>query len=82
MELPKLYRVVKITFSTLRTGMGDGWGVIFDCDVLVTKKARRVLCSDGWKWSLVTNYKYRHWDNCDHQDQEILNEYNEVESWD
>jgi len=58
MKLPKLYRVVRIKFWSLRSGIGQGGGVICDIDVEVERLARRVRSSDGWKWQLVTSQYY------------------------
>ena len=55
MKLPKLYRVVKIKFWSLTVGVGSFGGVMFDIDVEVERLARRVRCSDGWKWQLITS---------------------------
>lgn len=74
-KLPKLYRPVQITFWSLRNGVGDGLGVIFDIDTRVTRLAMRVLCDDGWKWQIKDTAKHRWWDWCIDTDQECLNEY-------
>jgi len=73
-NLPKLYRVVSIRFSSLRYGMGDGYGVIFDLDTMVDRIARRVLCEDGWKWQIKDINKLYEWDYFVDTDQEILDE--------
>ena len=51
-KLPKLYRVVTIKFWSLRMGIG-GCGGAEEYDIQVERKARRVLCDDGWKWQLI-----------------------------
>lgn len=51
-KLPKLYRVVNIKFWSLRMGIG-GCGGVEEYDIQVERKARRVLCDDGWKWQLI-----------------------------
>lgn len=72
-KLPKLYRVVKVEMSVLRAAIGYGGGVMFDQDTIVEKKVRRVLCSNGWKRSLVSEGYY---DYCFESDSECLDEIN------
>jgi len=74
MRLPKLYRPVKIRFSSLRNGVGDGLGVIFDIDTMIERVVIRVLCEDGWKWQLKNLSDLYEWDDFAETDQEILNE--------
>lgn len=74
MDLPKLYRVIKIEFSSLRNGLGSNYGVIFDIDTMVTRKVRRVLCPGGWKWQIRDLHELWEWDYFVDTDQEILNE--------
>lgn len=50
-------------------------GVIFDIDTEVTRKCRRVLCDDGWKWQLINYYRDIGWDSSLEQDKEILDNY-------
>jgi len=52
MKLPKLYRVVEIEFWSLRM-KGVLLGATSGVDTLVTRRAMRVRCAEGWKWSLV-----------------------------
>ena len=47
MILPKLYRVVDVTFNSLR------FNGMCEVDEIVTRKARRVLCDDGWEWQII-----------------------------
>ena len=74
MKLPKLYSPVKIKFSSLRNGIGDGGGVMFDIDTLVTRTVVRVLSEGGWKWQIANLYKIIEWDYFVAVDQESLNE--------
>jgi len=74
-KLPKLYRVVKIKFWSLRNGLGGGLGVIFDIDTEVERLARRVLCEYGWKWQIKDLLELSEWDYFAIQDQDILTEY-------
>ena len=75
MDLPKLYRVVVIKFWSLRNGIGNSGGVIFDEDEQVTRMARRVLCTEGWKWFIKDYYKLLEWDWYAYPDQEMLDEF-------
>ena len=75
--LPKLYRVVKIKFWSLRMGLGSNYGVIFDVDTEVVRKARRVRIKEGWKWQLVDCDDF--YLNENEEDELCLNEYNEFE---
>jgi len=74
-RLPKLGRVVEIDLDVLRWGVGEGLGVIFDCDAVVKRKVRRVMDSNGWRWQLARQWKDQEfWDYCFEQDKEqILN---------
>ena len=74
METPKLYRPVRIRFSSLRNGVGAGLGVIFDIDTIVERVAMRVLCDTGWKWQIKNIATISEWDWPAETDQEILNE--------
>lgn len=47
MRLPKLYQVVNVTFNSLR------FNGQFEDDEIITRKARRVLCDDGWEWQII-----------------------------
>ena len=75
LTLPKMYAPTYITFSTLRIGIGENLGVIFDMDTMVERKCIRVAIKDGWKWQLVNYLKDRDWDWGLEQDMEILDEY-------
>jgi len=56
MKLPKLYRPIKVKFWSLRNGLGDGLGVIFDVDTEVERTIMRVIGDgDGWEWQ-IKNY--------------------------
>lgn len=55
-KLPKLYRTVNLKFWSLKNELGGSGGVIFDCDTQVTRKCRRVICPDGWKWQVCKNF--------------------------
>lgn len=75
-ELPKLYRVIKVDLPVLRCGFVNG-GALFDCDDVAERKVRRVLCREGWKWSLVRECKNQEeWDYYFERDQECLTEVN------
>ncbi len=54
MKLPKLYRVVRIRFWSLRPSIGCCGGVD-EIDSEVVRKARRVLCDEGWQWQLLNS---------------------------
>jgi len=75
MSLPKLYAPITVTFWTLRNGLGENYGVVYDIDTKVTRKVVRVLCADGWKWQIYNYWKLLEWDWNVEQDQEMLNEY-------
>lgn len=82
MKLPKLYRPIKIKFWSLRNGLGDGYGVVYDIDTEVERTVRRVLCERemGWKFQIVNLNQIREWDYFADTDQEILDNYgNEIE---
>lgn len=74
MKLPKLYRPIKIRFSSLRNGLGDNYGVIFDIDTMVEREAMRVLAEDGWKWQIKNIAKLSEWDWNVYADKECLDE--------
>ncbi len=74
MKLPKLYRNVKINFSSLRDGIGRGYGVIFDIDTMVERTVTRVRCKEGWKWQIKNFGKIIERDCFVGIDQECLNE--------
>ena len=42
LPMPKLFRVVSVELDVLRSKLGSGYGVIFDCDETVIRKVRRV----------------------------------------
>jgi len=83
MQLPKLYHAVKIKFWSLRNGIGEGMGVIFDIDTEVERKCMRVLIPNGWKWQIVNFDKMLEWDYLIETDKECLEEIgqdiNEIE---
>ena len=74
-QLPKMYAPVNIRFSSLRNGLGDNYGVIYDIDTIVERKCRRVICDGGWKWQIVNYLVNRCWDYELEQDKEILDNY-------
>lgn len=78
--LPKLFRVVEIEFSSLRNGLGGSMGMVFGIDTMVRRKARRVLCDDGWKWQIFNALHESYYDYSVETDQEILNEIGMDES--
>lgn len=74
--LPKLYRVVKVELSVLRSGCIGG-GVAFDQDTVEQRKVRRVLCDEGWRWSLVRECKNQEeWDYYFDEDKICLEDLN------
>lgn len=76
-KLPKLFRVIEVDLDVLRNGIGEGGGVIFDLDVTVKRKVRRVMHSSGWKWQLVREWNDQEsWDYCFDQDKECLENLN------
>lgn len=76
-NLPKLYRVIKVEMSVLRAAIGTNGGVVFDQDTMVKRKVRRVLCNNGWKWSLVRECKNQEeWDYCFNADKICLDDIN------
>ena len=74
MEQVKLYRPIKATFSSLRPGLGDNYGVIFDLDKEVTRKVMRVIVPGGWKWQLLDTKALWLWDYFVEVDQDVLDE--------
>ena len=74
-RIPKLYKPMKIRFSSLRAGIGCSGGVIFDIDTMVDRWAMRVRTDDGWKWQLMGYLALLEWDCTAEIDQEILTEY-------
>ena len=80
-KLPKLYRVVEIEFWTIRGALGDNLGMT-EVDVRASRKARRVLCGEGWKWQIASADKISEWDYYVLADQECLDsdlDYDDVE---
>lgn len=76
MELPNLRKTVKIKFWSLRNGIGEGLGVIFDIDTKVERYAYRKRTKDGdWKWQIRELNKLYPYDPHVEIDQEILDEY-------
>ncbi len=75
MKLPKLYRVVRIKFWSLRNAIGHNMGAINDVDILIEQYAMRVACKGGWKWQIKDLAKLCEWDHWAAVDQEILNEF-------
>lgn len=74
MKLPKLYRPVKLKFSSLRNGLGSGLGVIFDIDTIVERTAMRIRTKEGWKWQIKNIRKIIEWDYFVETDQFCLDE--------
>ena len=74
-QLPKLYRPVKIRFSSLRNAIGENGGVMFDCDQMVERTAMRVNTGNGWKWQIKDISTIWEWDYFAESDQEILTEH-------
>ena len=72
MNLPRLYAPVKIKFWSLRTGLGQNLGVIFDMDTEVEQLCRRILCPGGWKWQLVHYWRDVEWDLGMDQDKQMV----------
>ncbi|EMC7916080.1 hypothetical protein [Enterobacter cloacae] len=76
-KLPKLFRVIEVDLDVLRSGLGEGGGVIFDLDAVVKRKVRRVKHAGGWKWQLVREYhQQERCDYCFEQDRECLENLN------
>ena len=77
MKLPNLYSPIKIKFWSLRNGLGDGFGVIYDIDTEVERTVRRVLVERemGWKFQIVNLDKIREWDYFADTDQETLDNF-------
>ena len=73
--LPKLYRVIKIKFWSLRMGIGSNGGAIFDIDREVVRRARRARIKEGWKWQLLDCENFGESEN--YEDDFCLNEYSE-----
>lgn len=73
-ELPKLYRLVNLTFPSLRNGVGENLGVIFDIDTIVERQVRRVLCKNGWKWQIQNINELAEYDPYVDTDQVSLDE--------
>jgi hypothetical protein len=67
----KLRRIKRLTFWTLRSGIGESGGVIFDEDTKVTKLCRVVRIHEGLKWQIVKN-KYQSFNELNEVDQECL----------
>lgn len=74
MRLPKLYRPIEVSFMSLRNGIGEGGGVIFDIDRMVTRQCMRVATPEGWKWQICDYRNLLEWDYYTETDQESLNE--------
>lgn len=74
-SLPKLGRVVEVDLDVLRCGVGEGLGVTYDNDVVVKRKVRRVMDTNGWRWQLAKQSKGQElWDYCfEHDKEQILN---------
>ncbi|NIF57499.1 hypothetical protein F3J27_03540 [Enterobacter sp. Ap-916] len=76
-QLPRMYRVVEVDLDVLRNCIGEGGGVIFDCDTVVKRRVRRVLNEKGgWRWAMVEVPGQREWDYCLSIDKEYLHELN------
>ena len=67
----RLRQIKKLTFWTLRSGLGCDGGVVFDCDTQVTKLCRVVRINDGLKWQIIKN-KTQAFDGLNEVDQECL----------
>ncbi|EPT8324460.1 hypothetical protein ACVS1I_002123 [Providencia rettgeri] len=77
LPMPKLFRVVSVELGVLRSCLGSGYGVIFDCDETVIRKVRRVKSRIGWHWQLAREHKDQElWDYCLESDRESLNNIN------
>ncbi|HEK1878102.1 TPA: hypothetical protein ACKRGR_003481 [Proteus mirabilis] len=77
LPMPKLFRVVGVELGVLRSGLGSGYGVIFDCDETVIRKVRRVKSKIGWHWQLAREHKdQEQWDYYLESDRESLNNIN------
>ena len=74
MKLPKLYAPTKIKFWSLRNGLGEGLGVIFDIDTEVERICRRVRVLGGWKWQIIDAVNMSEYDYFVDEDQFILDE--------
>lgn len=74
-SLPHFRESVIIKFSSLRNGIGENLGVIFDIDTMVKREAYRVKTDDGWKWQIKGYNKILLYDHYVETDQEILDEY-------
>lgn len=76
-KLPKLYRVVKVEMPALRAAIGSCGGVMFDQDSIEQRKVRRVLCDEGWRWSMVRDCKSQEeWDYYFDEDKICLEDIN------
>ncbi len=77
LPMPKLFRVVSVELGVLRSCLGSGYGVIFDCDETVIRKVRRVKSKIGWHWQLIREHKDQElWDCYIESDRESLNNIN------
>mgnify|MGYP001184472082 CR=1 FL=1 len=75
-KLPKLYRAVKVELSVLRNEIVGG-GIAFDQDSIESRKVRRVLCHEGWRWALVRECKNQEeWDYYFDEDKICLEDLN------
>ena len=73
--LPNLRQTVKIKFWSLRNGVGQNLGVVYDIDTEVERSAYRTKTADGWKWQIKGLKKLLSWDYCAETDQDIMDEY-------
>jgi len=73
--LLKLYRPIKVKFWSLRNGLGQNMGVIFDIDTEIERTVMRVRTKNGWKWQIQHLPRLLEWDWYAEIDQECLNEY-------
>jgi hypothetical protein len=64
-------QIKKLTFWTLRSGLGCDGGVVYDCDTKVTKLCRVVRVKNGLKWQIIKN-KSQSYDHLNEVDQECL----------
>ena len=74
-ELPKYRKAVMIEFWSLRTGICENMGVIFDCDEKVKRLCYRKKLKYGWKWVIKGFNRLPMYDIYADTDKEILDEF-------